>query len=80
MQKELRSLARRVFVRSFIEALGAPSMLYTVNIMPDIPFLEPLKMPEISAQAALASDWRKVGKDIDDVIDRHAQTIATAEK
>ncbi|BEU51578.1 hypothetical protein ACI2S5_08370 [Ralstonia nicotianae] len=78
MQKDLRRLAGKTFVHGFVKGLGAPGMLNALNAMPAIPNLEPVKAPKTPVHVALATDWYKVGKDIDCVIEQHDKGTATA--
>ena len=62
---------RTSFNQALLRGLGAPVELFPHR--EDLRDIE-VKVPAVSAKEALAGDWRKIGQDMQKVIDRYANS------
>lgn len=64
----------KALVHGFVKGLGAPVVLYHMEPAPVLPAITYLSAPTTSLDQELASDWRRVGADLQNVVSRHGQT------
>ena len=62
---------RTMFVNSFVRGLAAPTMMFAVHELPQIPNIIQVQAPVEPIDRVLAGDWVRVGQALDAVIETH---------
>jgi hypothetical protein len=62
---------RTIFVNSFVRGLAAPTMMFAVHELPQIPNIIQVQAPVEPIDRALAGDWGRVGQALDVAIETH---------
>lgn len=62
---------KSIFINSFVRGLAAPSMLFAVHELPQIPNIAQIQTPVEPIHEVLAGDWVRVGQSLDSAIKAH---------
>jgi hypothetical protein len=69
---------RSIFINSFVRGLAAPTMMFAVHELPQIPNIIQVQAPVQPIDMALAGDWVRVGQALDAAIETHNVKQKTA--
>ena len=68
--------ARVAFEQGLLKGLGAPYLLFGRFECQPPAVIEPIRLAHVSTAAALASDWQKIGIDIQAAVEQYDQATA----